>query len=129
MLGGEAGDLGVSARGQYHPATVHWALPDRSPGDAVGWIRLVHHGPTSAVASPGRLDIECRPHARRGAAAPELWVYLPGPSVDYVLGATWSLPGLDAEVSAKPESVEQRADGVTVVRFPVGTPRLTLEMR
>jgi hypothetical protein len=89
----------------------------------------VHHGPTSAVASPGRLDIECRPHARRGAAAPELWVYLPGPSVDYVLGATWSLPGLDAEVSAKPESVEQRADGVTVVRFPVGTPRLTLEMR
>ncbi len=122
MCGGESGDLGTSARGQYHPATVHWALPDHG----VGWIRLVHYAPAKAVASPGSLDITCLPSKRRGAVAPELWVYGGG---DVTLGQRWTLPGLDVEVASMPESVEPAGpDGIAKVRFAAGTDDLSLRL-
>ncbi|MEZ4836535.1 MAG: hypothetical protein R2873_31850 [Caldilineaceae bacterium] len=40
---------------QYHPVTVHWALPD---GD-VGWIRLRNRGPVEARAEEGQITIVC----------------------------------------------------------------------
>ncbi len=119
MCGGETGTLGASARGQYHPATVHWSMPD---GD-VGWIRLVHYAPARAVASAGAVAITCLPSAKRGPVAPELWVYSPGGLS--VTGRTWTLPGLDVEVAAGFDDLN--GDGnLWKVRFPVGTEDLSL---
>jgi hypothetical protein len=129
MCGGESGTLTASARGQYHPATAHWLRPD---GD-VGWIRLVHHAPARAVAAPGSLAIECLPHARRGAVAPELWVSGAGAGAGAgasLAGRSWSLPGLEVEVATAPESVEVVGgeDGLVKVRFPVGTTDVSLRL-
>lgn len=119
MCGGERGDLTASARGQFHPATAHWSRPD---GD-VGWIRLVHYAPARGEASAGSLAMECLPSVKRGPVAPELWVRGAGSSV--VGGRAWALPGLDVEVSVEPESATLDGD-VWKVRFPMGTPELTL---
>jgi hypothetical protein len=94
MCGGEWGDLTASARGQFHPATVHWLRPD---GD-VGWIRLVHYAPARATASPGRLDIDLSPSAKRGPVAPELWISGAGDAD--LTGPDWSLPGLHIRLGA-----------------------------
>ena len=86
-----ASDAPLHARGQYHPATVHWRLPD----GAVGWLRLVHHGPTRATASEARLDVECEPHPRRGPA--ELrWES--NTLATEVRADHWSFPGLEVSV-------------------------------
>ncbi|HVF31425.1 MAG TPA: hypothetical protein VM933_00195, partial [Acidimicrobiales bacterium] len=122
MCGGERGDVTASARGQFHPATAHWSLPD---GD-VGWIRLVHYAPARGAAGPGTLAMECLPSAKRGPVAPELWVR--GADASGVAGREWTLPGLDVEVSVAPESVTEEG-GVWKARFPVGTPELTLGLR
>ncbi|HUP86486.1 MAG TPA: hypothetical protein VM143_12530 [Acidimicrobiales bacterium] len=120
MCGGEWGTLTASARGQFHPATAHWLLPD---GD-VGWIRLAHYAPARARASAGRLDIELSPSPKRGPVAPELWVRAPDA---WPVGRAWSLPGLDVEVSSGFE--EAHGDGdVLKIRFPVGTPDLSLRL-
>jgi hypothetical protein len=124
MAGGEAGEMTTSARGQFTPATVHWRLPDDA-GGAVGWIRLTHFAPASATASPRHLAITCRPHPRRGPQAPELWVHAPGARIEPGR-RTWSLPGLDVEVAAAPEAVQDAGGGVLHVRFPTGTEDLTL---
>jgi hypothetical protein len=122
MCGGEDGDIRASARGQFHPATAHWLRPDGS----AGWIRLVHYAQARAIASPGSLAITCLPSAKRGPVAPELWVS--GADGAALTGRTWSLPGLDVEVAATPESVEVDAAGVTRVRFPVGTEDVSLRL-
>ena len=120
MCGGEWGDLTASARGQFHPATAHWLLPD---GD-VGWIRLVHYAPARGQASPGSLAMELSPSAKRGPVAPELWVRGAGSlSVD----REWTLPGLDVELSVAPESVTQDGEVWKAV-FPIGTPELALRL-
>jgi hypothetical protein len=93
MAGGESSDAGWSARDQYHPATVHWRLPS----GGTGWLRLIHRGPTSAVASPGRLDVTLRPH-RRDGVQPAEWHCKPEPlDRDDEL---WTFPGLTVEVKA-----------------------------
>jgi hypothetical protein len=123
MCGGEHGDLTASARGQFHPATVHWLLPD---GD-VGWIRLVHYAPARATASPGRLDIELSPSAKRGPVAPELWIS--GADDADLDGPDWSLPGLHLGLGSVSTPLRREAAQTwRVVRFPVGTDRLTLEL-
>ena len=69
MIGAEDGDSGLHARGQFHPATVHWRQPDGT----VGWLRVEHHGPTRARAerAPPRGRVR-RPPAPR--AQPVRWV-------------------------------------------------------
>ncbi len=92
MVGAESSDAPLHARGQYHPATIHWRLPD----GAVGWLRLVHHGPTRATASEARLDVECEPHPRRGPA--ELrWES--NTLATEVRADHWSFPGLEVSVT------------------------------
>jgi hypothetical protein len=91
MAGGEASDAGWSARGQYHPATVHWRLPT----GGTGWLRLLHRGPTSATASPGRLDITLRPH-RRDGMQPAEWQSEPAPTER--LNGRWTFSGLTVDV-------------------------------
>lgn len=124
MLGGETGDLAVEARGQFMPATVHWRMPD-----GVGWIRLVHHAPASAVAGPGRLTVATHPHRREGRRAPELQVHAPGADLS---GATWALPGLTLEVDPRPATAvgPTMAGGplATRVIFPEDTVQITLSV-
>jgi hypothetical protein len=119
MCGGEWGSITASARGQFHPATVHWARP----GGGVGWIRLVHPAPARAEASPGQLRIELSPHAKRGPVAPELWVSAGGAG-----GEPWSLPGLDVEVEGPAHEAVERDGELWKVRYPVGTPSLVLRL-
>lgn len=87
MCGGERGLAGAYAMGQYMPATMHWAG---------GALRVEHHGPTSAVASAGRLGVQALPHRRHGPRPLVLAV-----EVADAAGATWDgsrsrlrLPGL-----------------------------------
>ncbi len=121
MCGGESGAQAASARGQYHPATVHWLVPD---GD-VGWIRLVHYVPARAVASTGALAVTCLPSDRRGPVAPEWWVS--GAAGADLSGREWRLPGLSVTVAAIPEAVTIEGD-VAKVRFPTGTDDLSLRL-
>jgi hypothetical protein len=92
MVGAETGASGLHARGQFHPATVHW----RQPGGSVGWLRVEHHGPTRAVASERRLVVECDPHPRHGPR-PVTWVTNAAP-VAVASDGSWRLPGLSARV-------------------------------
>jgi hypothetical protein len=79
------------------------------------------------------LAIECLPHARRGAVAPELWVSGAGAGAGAgasLAGRSWSLPGLEVEVATAPESVEVVGgeDELVKVRFPVGTTDVSLRL-
>jgi hypothetical protein len=85
MVGAEDGDTRLQARGQFHPATVHW----REPGGSVGWLRVEHHGPTRARASDRRLEVECR------GDRPVTWRTRSPAQAE---PGRWTLPGLEVEV-------------------------------
>jgi hypothetical protein len=89
MLGGERGLLGTYAMGQYMPVTAHW------PGGA---LRVEHHAPTSATASPGRLLVEVQPHHREGPKPVELVVQDPRLDAGAWTGTGLQLSGLTLEV-------------------------------
>jgi hypothetical protein len=110
MLGGESHADGPQARGQYHPATIHWRRPD----GGVGWLRLVHHGPTRARADGRTLAVECGPHRRRGPV--ELRWESNTEALD-VRAAHWSFPGLEVSVTTDARLV----DPATRTYAPVGT--------
>lgn len=90
MIGAETGDSGLHARGQFHPATVHWRQPDGS----VGWLRVEHHAPTRAVAAERRLEVECDPHPTKGRRSVQWVTNAPAE----VTPSGWKLPGLDVAV-------------------------------
>jgi hypothetical protein len=92
MIGAEAGDAKLQARGQYHPATLHWRLP----GGGVGWLRLVHHGPTRARAGERRLEVECDPHPRHG---PVDLRWESNVEATSVRADRWTFPGLEVTVT------------------------------
>lgn len=92
LVGAEASSGKLHARGQYHPATAHWRLPQ----GGIGWLRLRHHGPASATASERRLDVECRAHHREG---PQLLRWETNAEPLEVRDDRWTLPGLDVAVS------------------------------
>ena len=98
-IGGEAGESGLHARGQFHPATVHWRQPDGT----VGWLRIEHHAPTRATASHRRLVVDCDPHHARGAQ-PVRWVTNAAP-IEIVEGG-WKLPGLRVDVTTDASLVD-----------------------
>ena len=112
-IGAEDGRTGAHARGQFHPATVHWRLPD----GGVGWLRPEHHAPVTATASSRRLDVACHPHPRHGPR-PTRWVSNVTP--EHVADGRWQLPGLGVVVDtdavlADPATLtyEPRGDGGT----------------
>ena len=123
MAGGERGGLPASARGQYHPATAHWTLPD---GDT-GWLRLVHNGPARATARPGQLAIDCLPHRRHGAQSPSVRLFAGQTEGPADRSRAWRLPGLDVHLSVEPERIERDGPQITA-HFALGTPRIELEL-
>jgi hypothetical protein len=101
LLGAESADEGLHARGQYHPATVHWQVP----GGGIGWLRLVHHGPTRATARAGSLDVECSPHRRHG---PQPLYWESNTEGADVRADRWSFPGLQVRVTTDATLVDAR---------------------
>jgi hypothetical protein len=124
MAGGETNAAGWSARGQYHPATVHWRLPD----GGVGTIRVVHVGPVDAEASAGRLRLRCGDHRRAGPQSTTfvLDVGGAGPEALDVTPARWALPGLTVEVSGPTAGVSLGPEGTV---WPPGEVTLELHLR
>jgi hypothetical protein len=110
MIGAEDGDTALQARGQFHPATVHW----QQPGGVVGWLRIEHHGPTRARARERGLEVECHPHPRRGPQ-PIRWITNTTP-VD-VHADRWRFPGLDVLV----ETAATLVDDTTLRHDPAPT--------
>lgn len=108
-IGAEDGATGAHARGQFHPATVHWRLP----GGGVGWLRPEHHAPVTATASRARLDLVCHPHPRHGPR-PVRWITNTMP--DEVTAKRWDLPGLRVLV----ETDARLADPATLAYEPTG---------
>jgi hypothetical protein len=102
MIGAETGDSGLHARGQFHPATIHWRQPDGT----VGWLRIEHHGPTRARAEEGRLTVECDPHPTHGDRT-ITWV-TNAPTHEVPEGR-WRLPGLEVLVETDASLVDDQA--------------------
>ena len=112
MIGAAAG-IGFPARGQYHPATVHWSG---------GWLRLRHPAALDAAASPGRLEAVARQ---------------PGPATAVVRadgavrvdGRRWALPGLvmDVTTDGGPWVLESDGAGLHKLRSADAT-RVDLEV-
>jgi hypothetical protein len=92
MIGAEASAGGLQARGQYHPATIHWRRPD----GGVGWLRLVHHAPTRATAGEARLEVSLDPHPRHGPADAR---WESNTEAIEVQPDHWSFPGLEVAVA------------------------------
>jgi hypothetical protein len=115
MIGAEAGDLPVYAMGQFMPATIHGASVT---------LRVEHHGPTSARAAPGRLDLRVRPHHRRGGQPVRMVVEVPaGGEVDARDGR-WQLPGLSLEVhgpNAADAVAARRSIGTWEIEVPAAS--------
>ena len=82
MVGAEDGDTGLQARGQFHPATVHWRQPDGGGRLAPGRAPRADHGararerrPRRSSAIPTRAGATADPlghqrHADRGPRRP-----------------------------------------------------------
>lgn len=111
MLGGERTDLGVYAMWQFMPATAHWAE---------GTLRVEHHAPTSAIASPGRLTVQTQPHHTEGPKPVAFVVEAPGAEPAGVRGGRWQLPGIELRLSGP------GADGAQAT--PLGDALLWIEL-
>ena len=113
MIGAESHDGGPQARGQFHPATIHWRRPD----GGVGWLRLVHHAPTRAAASErppprGRVRRRCTTSGGRPTSLPL-----------EVLPHRWRFPGLEVQVTTDAPLLDP------ATRTYAPTRHLTLDLR
>jgi hypothetical protein len=90
MIGAERGGRTWSARGQYHPVTVHWW----DPAGRTRWMRMVHAGPIEATALEAGLVAVCHPHRRRGAQPTSFLLS----AAESVTADRWELPGLTVRV-------------------------------
>lgn len=99
MLGAQHAGGRRTPSGAYHPATVHFGLPD----GGVGWIRCRSARPVDAQARPGELDVRCA-----GDVAFEICA--PGAAVG---SGGWLMPGLSLAV--RTDGRLARVDGGDVV--------------
>ena len=127
MVGGESTGGSRAAIHQFHPATLHWQLPD---GD-VGWLKLTCYAPVDAVASNstltngtltnGTLTITCYgQQVKHPDLEATFQIYAPGLSTENISGNRWQLPGLivQVETTAGSPRVVQQADLVEI-HYPV----------
>lgn len=125
MIGAEHTSLSDIGQGQFHPATIHWRLPQRDVGQTavgrVGWARLIAVQPVDAVASPYRLvvtgtgplafllDACTAPHVQCRRAS--------GLQTAPVKPEHWQLPGLEVRVATAAPGVVEDAGEQVLVRY------------
>jgi hypothetical protein len=103
LLGGERGGGDRRNWKQFHPATLHWRMPD---GD-VGWARLRYPGPADATAERDRLSISCMGDEQ----AIVFEVYAPGADAALQQATRWQLPGLAVRVECGGMALEAEQQG------------------
>jgi hypothetical protein len=105
LIGAEAGG-GEARSSQFHPATLHWQLPDST----VGWLRLRAQGAVDARAEPGVLALTYS----GGATQVAFEIFAPGATAAAVVRTHWELPGLavGVETDAGALTVHERDDGL-----------------
>ncbi len=97
---------------QFHPATIHWQMPNGH----IGWMRLKHIGAINARASKNQLTItgKIEPKlAERYGDAHKQFVfqfYIPGATAS-IQPAKWILPGLSINISGNLAHPQIRQDG------------------
>lgn len=143
MIGAEATPLDGDPKNtfykltdQFHPATIHWTMPD---GD-VAWMRLRHLGAINARAQKGRLDIT-------GKIEPDL-LTIHGDAhqtitfqfnisedvyMDNFRPEKWDLPGLSITVTTNmPDPQITKDDGLINIAYQIPTdvtqPHFSLEI-
>jgi hypothetical protein len=115
MLGAEDSGSRHRVNEQFHPATIHWLMPE----DTVGWIRLRHTAPVDARAERGQLSISCTEHAG-GDLAFVFQVAAPAIDLDTLSHDHWRLPGLTVRVETNAEGLAVTRDGDLVeLRYSV----------
>jgi len=116
MLGGE--HTGGSPMGhQFHPATVHWRLPD----GGVGWIRLLNYRGVDAAASRDTLTISCADAAFR--------IMAPGAEPGAIQRNQWRLPGLTVQVETDASGADVKAAQEAIEIAYRGATRFTLKVQ
>lgn len=128
MIGGLSAPEGIARRQapQCCPAAVHW----KTPGGALGWMRVFGDQPFDMSVSPGALSVRALatddPEARTGIG---LEAFVPdGIAADALRDRTWRLPGLHATVSTKPaRSGMESDDGAMRVWFDTQALECTLQ--
>ena len=118
MAGAETCRADLSGWDQYVAAALHWAAP---PGD-IGWMSVRMPGPSTATATPGRLDVPTG-----GGAGAVVVVGGVGDVAPPVAGR-WSLPGVELAVSADLEPAGPGPFGGVAFRAPAGAD-VRLELR
>ena len=137
LVGGEAGDSGLQARGQFHPATVHWRQPDgadrlaprRAPRPDPGPRRASAASSSSATPTPRAGPagpVGHQRHARRGRRRP---LALPGPRPSTSPPThRSSIPATLRPTATRPRSPASSSDLTAgspeqpVVRYAAGAP-------
>ena len=92
LLGAESADEGLHARGQYHPATVHWQVREAASAGCAS-STTARRAPTAGQRS---LDVECSPHRRHG---PQPLHWESNIEAADVRADRWSFPGLQVRVT------------------------------
>ncbi len=112
MLGGESWDGGPQARGQYHPATAHWAAPD-----GVGVLSVRSHRPLSGTAEGDRLEVRAPARPGRGDDL-VCAVEVAGADGGRIAAGRWSLPGVEVSVETdRPLLAVESLGGRILVRY------------
>ena len=121
MIGAEDGELDVQARGQFMPATAHWAQ---------GTLRVEHHGPTRARAEPHVLRVWTRPHPRHGPQPIRIALDVPSSDLAPMGDARWAAPGMTLSIGGA-EIVAATGHGTDAAALVVetdGRAELTIEL-
>ena len=118
MIGAEATSLHDIGQGQFHPATIHWHVPQqgarRAGSGGVGWARLMAAKPVDAVASPRRLAVTSLGQVSFLIACPAISGgdgSSPGTRAANVEPDHWRLPGLVIRVEASAPGVVEAISG------------------
>jgi len=101
---------------QFHPATIHWELPDGQ----VGWMRLCHMGAVNAQAKKGRLTVVGKMEQTLAEKYDDhrhfvFQLCVPGGvDKDNIRADRWHLPGLSVRVDSNIDKPEVVQEGETI---------------
>jgi hypothetical protein len=118
---------------QFHPATLHWQMPNGN----IGWMRLKYIGAINAHASKNQLAITGKTEpklAERYGDAHKQFVFqfhIPGGTAT-IQSDTWILPGLSVKITGNLSNPEIQQDGdfvMIVYTLPDARPYMKLDIQ